>query len=121
MHARFASRRAWLDFERQQGEPEEVTVTPTQPASMKRARALYTVQFGAQVGVLTCPEFERSSDPIECKDARSAARLAANLAFVFNAPGATHSDDYWLLRDVIDEVEWKSSTQFVRLTRTYPE
>jgi hypothetical protein len=109
MHPRFAERRAWVGYERDL--IQELQTMPTQ----KKARPRYTVQFGS-----TDPQ-GRVSDPIECKDMRDAARLAANVCFAFGSLAPTHHDDYWLLTDAgRDVMEWKSSSQFVKLSRTYP-
>ena len=108
MHPRIAERRAWVSYERDLN--PEIQTMPT----ARKTRAVYTVQFGST------NLQERASDPIECRDASSAARLAANVCFVFGSLSPTHADDYWLLGESRDSLEWKSSTQFVRLTRSYP-
>jgi hypothetical protein len=110
MHPKFAERRAWVSYERDTIQDLAAMNTP----APRKARARYTVQFGS------IDLQGRASDPIECKDMRDAARLAANVCFVFGSLSPTHSDDYWLLSEGRDSLEWKSSTQFVRLTRTYP-
>jgi hypothetical protein len=108
MHPRIAERRAWVSYERDLN--PEIQTMPT----ARKTRAVYTVQFGST------DMQGRASDPIECKDASTAARLAANVCFVFGAPSDLYTDDNWLLRGERDSLDWKSSTQFVRLTRSYP-
>lgn len=111
MHPRIAERRAWLSYERS---TQENDTMPT--PSTKKPRPRYVVQFGNTLA----HNAGRASDPLECKDAREAARLAANACFVFGSLAPTHHDDWWILTDARDMLEWKSSTHFVRLTRTYP-
>ena len=120
MHAKIAARRAWLDYQRQQAVPQGGQALAAQAAAIpfakRKGRPRYTVQFG-----VNSASFDRSSDVIECRDARDAARLAANVCLVFGSLGATHDDDYWVLRETDhDTREWKSESHFVRLTRTYP-
>jgi hypothetical protein len=109
MHPRFAERRAWVGYER--------SLTEDQPTmTKKKARPVYAVQWGA-----TAPD-GRTTDALPCKDMREAARMAANTCWALGALSPAYNDDYWLLTEEgKDELVWRSSTQFVKLTRTYPK